>query len=122
MSLLNVNTHVGRIAKFCTEQLVVSIRSGREADHRFANTTDLEISASLHDFYAALGTGLDHIAAVIARRVGRPKDTDDFTKLLARLKGEPETDDPMLVSLIEGGHILRSGMEAWKAPQTNRKN
>lgn len=106
-SLSNVNTHMRRITQFYTRQLTSALWSQMESGAKFSNTYDMEISASLHDLYASMGTARDHLAGLIALRLNKPKGIDDLTKLLRGLNVTGDLKDPMVQMLVHKKHILR---------------
>ena len=106
LSLTSVSVHLSRITAFYDMQLTGAIHSKKKINNRFSNATDKEIAASVHDFYAALGTARDHLAALIALRLGKPKRIDDLARLLTSMKGDRFFRDPMIGILLSDGEII----------------
>ncbi len=106
LGIRNVEIHVGRITDFYGGQLAGAIRKGKSHGTRFSMGSDDEISASVHDFYSAIGSLRDHMAALIATRNGMPRKRDDLTKLMQSMKdNEKSYTEGMIKVLLNGKHL-----------------
>lgn len=114
LGIRSVEVHMGRISSFYGMQLFGAIASGKTVGHRFSMGADLEISASVHDFYASVGSLRDYLAALIAARNGLSKKVNDFTKLMKEFKEGRIPSDTLMGVLFTGNHLTQV-QEAWVA-------
>lgn len=114
LCLMSINVHLSRVASFYCDQLVGSIHSDKTLGNRFANGIDYKIAASVHDFYTSVGTARDHLAALIATRIGKSASTDDLTRLLRTFKQNETFEDPM-IKMMQSNALIRWGQGKWEA-------
>lgn len=112
LSLTSINVHLSRVVGLYRNQLVAAIHADKKAGARFSNGIDREIAASIHDFYAAVGTARDHLFGLIAFRLGLLSNKDDLARLLSAIKGIEDFEEAMIQFIVAKGHLVRDG-KAW---------
>jgi len=111
LSLRSMDISVEKIANYYYEQLVNHMAAGRLEGERYTDTQAYKLYAHVHSFFLHLGAAQDYLGALVAYRIGLPKQVDCMVGLVKGLRQASLPNDGLLDLLISSGNVASKPQE-----------